>query len=141
MIPKQKTRHAVAVSLRLIRAFRAEIAQERWLISISGFTVLGAVLFRTLEPWPLKFVYNSIFPAKNHVLPLAVLRGLSPQALVAFFTVSMIAMTGLAATFEYLSTISMGTAASRILARVRRKLFQHLENLPVSFHSRNKTGD
>jgi ATP-binding cassette subfamily B protein len=141
MIPKEKTRHAVAVSLRLIRAFRAEIAQERWLISISGVTVLGAVLFRTLEPWPLKFVYNSIFPAKNHVLPLAVLHGLSPQAQVAFFTVSMIAMTGLAATFEYLSTISMGTAASRILARVRRKLFQHLENLPVSFHSRNKTGD
>ena len=141
MIPKEKTRHAVTVSLRLIRAFRAEIAQERWLISISGFTVLGAVLFRTLEPWPLKFVYNSIFPAKNHVLPLAVLHGLSSQALVAFFTVSMIAMTGLAATFEYLSTISMGTAASRILARVRRKLFEHLENLSVSFHSRNKTGD
>lgn len=141
MIPKEKARHAIAVSVRLVRAFRPEIAQERRLISVSAVTVLGGVVFRILEPWPLKFIYNSIFPSKNHGLPLAILHGLSPQALIAFFTASMIAMTGLAATFEYLSTISMGRAASRILAKVRRKLFVHLENLPVSFHSRNKTGD
>ena len=141
MIPEKRTRHAAAVSLRLIRTFHAEIAQEQRLIWASASTVIGGVVFRILEPWPLKFIYNSIFPAKIHILPFAFLRGLSQLSLVAFFTLSMIAMTGLAATFEYLSTISMGAAASRILARIRGKLFLHLENLSLSFHARRKTGD
>ena len=141
MIPKRTARHTIAVSLRLIRTFHAEIRTERGLIWIAVAAVLGGVLFRILEPWPLKFIYNSIFPAKNHSLPFAILRGLGPQSLVALFTASMIAITGLAASFEYLSLVSMGRAASRILARIRRKLFSHLENLSVSFHGRRKTGD
>ena len=141
MIPKRTARHTIAVSLRLIRAFHAEIRTERGLNWIAVAAVLGGVLFRILEPWPLKFIYNSIFPAKNHSLPFGILRGLGQQSLVALFTASMIAITGLAASFEYLSLVSMGRAASRILARIRRKLFSHLENLSVSFHGRRKTGD
>ena len=138
---KETTRHAIGVSLRLIRVFRAEIAAERRLIWIAALAVLGGAVFRILEPWPLKFIYNSIFPAKSHSLQIAFLRGLGPRSVVALFSASMIAIAGLAASFEYLSLVSMGKAASRILAGIRNKLFLHLENLSVSFHGRNKTGD
>ena len=141
MIPQNRARHAIAVSLRLVRAFHQEIGQEARLIWVSAGTVIGGVVFRILEPWPLKYIYNSIFPAKSHSLPFDFLHRLPLLSLVAFFTVSMVAMTGLAASFEYLSAISMGAAASRILAQVRGKLFLHLENLSLSFHARHKTGD
>ena len=127
--------------LRLARAFRAEMAREQRLMWISAGTVLGGVLFRILEPWPLKFIYNAVFLKHQYGLWLTLLRGLGTEAQVAIFAVSMIAITGLAATFEYLSTVAMGVAASRILADIRGKLFRHLANLSISFHGRNRTGD
>ena len=127
--------------LRLARAFRAEMAREQRLMWISAVTVLGGVLFRILEPWPLKFIYNAVFLKHQYGLWLTLLRGLGTEAQVAIFAVSMIVITGLAATFEYLSTVAMGVAASRILADIRGKLFRHLANLSISFHGRNRTGD
>jgi len=127
--------------LRLARAFRAEMAREQRLMWISAGTVLGGVLFRILEPWPLKFIYNAVFLKHQYGLWLTLLRGLGTEAQVAIFAVSMIVITGLAATFEYLSTVAMGVAASRILADIRGKLFRHLANLSISFHGRNRTGD
>src|SRR5258706_2218123 len=53
----------------------------------------------------------------------------------------MVVITGLAATLEYVSTVTMGVAASRILADIRGHLLQHLAHLSVSFHGRNRTGD
>jgi len=125
----------------LIRAFHPEIARERQLIWISTAAVLGGVVLRLLEPWPLKFIYNAVFLGHKHGLSLALLQSLSPELQVAIFTVSMVVITGLAATFEYISTVTMGVAASRILADIRGNLFRHLADLSVSFHGRNRTGD
>jgi ATP-binding cassette subfamily B protein len=141
MIRRNITRQTMVGWLRLAHAFRSEIKREQRLMWISAGTVLAGVLFRILEPWPLKFIYNAVFLNHKYGLSLNLLRGLAPGTQVAIFAVSMIALTGLAATFEYLSTVAMGVAASRILADIRGKLFQHLANLSVSFHGRNRTGD
>jgi ATP-binding cassette, subfamily B, bacterial len=141
MIRRNTTRQTMVGWLRLARAFRAEIAREQRLMWISAGTVLAGVFFRILEPWPLKFIYNAVFLNHKYGPWLNLLRGLAPGTQVAIFAVSMIVLTGLAATFEYLSTVAMGVAASRILADIRGKLFQHLANLSVSFHGRNRTGD
>lgn len=141
MNPRKTYRDSFAATLRLIRAFRAEIAREKSLLVVSAVTVLAAVAFRILEPWPLKFIYDSIFHAKNHGLPLTSLHNLDPQAVVAIAAISMIAITALAGAFDYASSVSMARAASRILAEIRGRLFRHLANLSISFHGRNKTGD
>lgn len=135
-----KSRRTMAGWFALIRAFRSEIAHGRSLIGISAVTVLGGVVLRLLEPWPLKFIYNVFFKHKYkmsaHLLP-----GWSTEGQVAFFALAMVAITGLAATFEYISTVTMSLAASRILAEIRAKLFSHLANLSLSFHGRHRTGD
>jgi ATP-binding cassette subfamily B protein len=141
MIRRKTTRDSYAIALRLVRTFHEEIVREKSLLFVSAATVLAAVAFRVLEPWPLKFIYDSIFHAKQHGLPLAALRNLSPQAVVAISAASMVAITGLAGTFDYASSVSMARAASQILAEIRGRLFRHLANLSVSFHGRNKTGD
>lgn len=135
-----KSRRTIAAWFALIRAFRSEIAHGRSLIGISAVTVLGGVVLRLLEPWPLKFIYNVFFKHKYkmsaHLLP-----GWSTEGQVAVFTLAMVAITGLAATFEYISTVTMSLAASRILSEIRAKLFRHLANLSLSFHGRHRTGD
>jgi len=139
--PTPTSRRTVAGWLTLIRAFHAEIARERRLIWISAAAVLGGVVLRALEPWPLKFIYNALFLGHKHGMSLAVLQRFSPEVQVAIYIASMVVITGLAATFEYVSTVTMGVAASRILADIRGHLFRHLANLSVSFHGRNRTGD
>lgn len=139
--PTGKPRRTVGGWIALIRAFHPEIARARQLIWISAAAVLGGVVLRLLEPWPLKFIYNALFLGHKHGLSLALLQGLSPELQVAIFTASMVVITGLAATFEYVSTVTMGVAASRILADIRGNLFRHLADLSVSFHGRNRTGD
>src|SRR5258708_17074905 len=141
MIRRNTTRETMVGWLRLARAFRAEMAREQRLMWISAGTVLGGVLFRILEPWPVNFIFKAVFPKHKYGLSLTLLRGLGTEVQVAIFAASMIAITGLAATFEYLSTVAMGVAASRILADIQGKLFRHLANLSISFHGRNRTGD
>ncbi len=141
MTRRRTNRDSYAIVLRLVRTFHEEIAREKSLLFVSAATVLAAVAFRILEPWPLKFIYDSIFHAKSHGLPLAGLHDLGPQAVVAISAASMIAITALAGTFDYASSVSMARAASRILAEIRGRLFRHLSDLSVSFHVRNKTGD
>src|SRR5260370_19998884 len=139
--PTTKSQQTVASWLTLIRAFHAEIALERRLICLSAAAVLGSVVLRALEPWPLKFIYNALFLGHKHGMSLALLQGLSPEIQIAVYTASMVVITGLAATLEYASTVTMGVAASRILADIRGHLFRHLAHLSVSFHGRNRTGD
>ncbi len=141
MSARNTYRGSFASGLRLVRAFHGEIAREKPLLLVSAGSLVAAVAFRILEPWPLKFIYDSIFHAKDHGLPLAQLRNLGPQAVVAIAVVSMIAITGLAGAFDYTSSVTMSYAASRILAEVRARLFRHLANLSISFHGRSKTGD
>lgn len=136
------SRRTVAGWLTLIRTFHPEIARERRLIWVSAATVLGGVVMRALEPWPLKFIYNALFLGHaKHGVSLAMLQSFSTEAQLAIYITSMVLITGLAATFEYVSTVTMGVAASRILADIRGHLFRHLTNLSVSFHGRNRTGD
>lgn len=139
--PTKAPRRTVTGWLRLIRAFHAEIAHERWLICVSAVTVFGGVVLRLLEPWPLKFIYNAVFLKHKYKMSLNLLPGMSLEGQVAIFTLAMVVITGLAATFEYISTVTMSIAASRILSDIRGNLFRHLANLSVSFHGRNRTGD
>lgn len=138
---KKTYRDSFAAAIHLVRTFRTEIAREKSLLAVAATTVLGSVVFRILEPWPLKFIYDSIFHAKSKGIPISILHGMSGPSVVAVAALSMVALTGLAGTFEYASSISMARAASFILAEVRGRLFRHLANLSVSFHGRNKTGD
>ena len=141
MTKKKTARDTLGGAVRIIRAFRPEIARERSLLGLSFTAVLCSVVFRILEPWPLKFIYDLVFHTKHHASKLAFLSNLRPEALLAVSAVSLVAITGLAGTTEYASSVWMSLAASRILAGIRSRLFRHLASLSLSFHGRNRTGD
>ena len=138
---KKTTSDVLRGAVRLVDAFRPEIAGEKSLLGLSVAALVLSVLFRILEPWPLKFIYDLVFHTKHHASRLAFLCHLRPEALLALSAVSLVAITGLAGTSEYASSVWMSLAASQVLAGIRSRLFRHLASLSISFHGRNRTGD
>ena len=131
--------------VRLLRAFRPEIRRQRHLLLLAGISVSAGTLFQVLEPWPVKFVYDYIFSFSGHRqrnLPFHLnFGGMDTRLLLTILALSMVLVIGLGAVADYFTAVLLTLAAARVLAEVRSHLFQHLAILPLSFHTRNKSGD
>jgi ATP-binding cassette subfamily B protein len=139
--------HSILPGLvRLLHAFWPEIRRQRRLLLLACISVSAGTLFQVLEPWPVKFVYDHIFFVSGHQhlrsLPFHLnLDGMDTRLLLPILALSMVLVIGLGALADYFTAVLLTLAAARVLAEVRANLFQHLATLPLSFHSRNKSGD
>ncbi len=136
-------RELVGGFLRLFRAFRPEVARQKKLFAAASAAVLMSAVFQLLEPWPLKFIYDQLFGAfgHHHARTAWFLAGWSPEQIISSAAAAMILMAGLGALSNYLNSVLLAVAASRVLADVRLKLFSHISHLSISFHNRSRTGD
>ncbi|MFI5364008.1 MAG: ABC transporter ATP-binding protein [Candidatus Binatia bacterium] len=106
------------------------------------FAVAQVVLLSFLEilkPWPLKIVIDYVLPRATPPWPL--LAGLSPVALLAVATAGLIAVyaaLGAVSVLNNFTTISIGQG---MVNDLRSRLYQHLQRLSLSFHSRAAVGD
>src|SRR6266545_2936325 len=128
----------------LIRAFRRQIMREKGMLLFALLAVRCSLACQILAPWPLKYIYDAVFRAlggRGRTTLPAVLTGLSPQSVILVGTIAMVVIVFLGAASEYLSTVYLTLAASRILTRIRAWMFGHVSNLSISFHDRAKTGD
>jgi ATP-binding cassette subfamily B protein len=94
-----------------------------------------------LQPWPLKYIYDHVFGKGTRFAALPVLEGLDSRTLLGVLSLSFIGLAAAGAAANYASTVLLSISASNIIAQVRDRLFLHLARLPLSFHSRHKTGD
>ncbi len=137
-------RQILPETFRLGRAFWPEIVKEKRLLPLSILGMLLTVFLKTLEPWPLKFIYDFLFVSakpKHGVAMPAWLPVGQPSVLLIVLSLSIVAIAGLCAAADYYSAVLLARAASRIMTRIRGNLFTHLANLSLSFHGRNRTGD
>lgn len=119
---------------RILRRLAPHARPERWLIA-GGFTALMAeVVFRLIEPWPLKVVVDAV------VEPGAAERPDTERTLV-LAGVAIVVAVGLRALTAYLSTVALALAGNRVLTRVRAQLFEHVQRLSIVQHQGNKVGD
>ncbi len=128
---------------RLFRAFRPEIARQKKLFGGAGVAVVATAIFQLLEPWPLKFIYDQLFGVfgHRHANTVWFLAGWSPEKIITSAAVAMILMAAFAALANYLNSVMLALAASRVLADIRLRLFSHISHLSISFHNRSRTGD
>lgn len=140
---------SLRVLRELLRVCGKDALAERSLLLSAVGAVMATVLFRVLEPWPLKFIYDSIFRHGHLQASALYLFGLriSPQGtenrllLIWIAVGGLVLFSGLAGMFDYLSNVAMGIAASRVLAKLRMRLFRHIQSLDMGFHRRHKSGD
>ena len=128
---------------RMIRKFWPQIRQQRRLLTVSFLALLGETVFRLLEPWPLKFMFDELifkgFKVENGVIPW--LNELSPLALLSILALGFVAIAALRGGASYLSTVGMAIAATEVMTEVRGHLYAHLQRLSLAFHNKAKSGD
>ncbi|PWC14531.1 ABC transporter ATP-binding protein [Brenneria corticis] len=124
------------------RVFLPYLAPQRGLLWGSLGALLFATAMRLLEPWPLAVVIDAVLTTDAAAAPrLMGMENWSKTALLWFCAGGVVAIAALKAAMSYLSTLGLALVGSRVLGEVRRDLFSHLLNLPLSFHHRARTGD
>jgi len=128
---------------RIFSHFMPQIRPQSRLIAISFLALIAETVFRLLEPWPLKFIFDEIIYKGFQVESLKVpfLDNLNSIGLLTVLAFSLVAIAVLKGTMAYVSTAGMAVAATRIMSEVRANLYSHLQSLSLSFHHQAKTGD
>jgi ATP-binding cassette subfamily B protein len=134
---------AVPSLWRLLLFFRPQVQEHRALLAGSMVALFLEVLFRLLEPWPLKFVFDEVLHPGRHVRHALwpQLAGTDPTPLLTGAAVAWIGITGLRALASYWSTVGFARIGNRVLAQLRVRLYRHVQFLSLSFHSKAKSGD
>jgi len=128
---------------RTARRFGPYVRKQRSLIGLGSAALLAEVLFRLLEPWPLKFVFDRIIqptPGRS-ATGWDFADSLDPLTLLAAAAVGVAALAGLRALASYAATVTLALAGNRVLSDVRGELYRHLQRLSLSFHSKARGGD
>ncbi len=106
------------------------------------FAVLQVIALSALEilkPWPLKIVIDYVLPRTAPPWPL--LAGVSPPALLLLATVGLIAIYGALGGISVLNNFTTISIGQNMVNDLRSRLYQHLQRLSLSFHSRAAVGD
>ncbi|MEJ7758793.1 MAG: ABC transporter ATP-binding protein [Gemmatimonadaceae bacterium] len=124
------------------RRFRPQIMAEKKLLALSTVGVIGEVGMRLLEPWPIKFVIDHVLDPVGSSSDLPrILRGVSPLTLVTISALMIVTFGALRALAAYANTVGLALVGNRVLTQVRSDLYRHLQALPLSYHTRARSGD
>jgi ATP-binding cassette subfamily B protein len=128
---------------RVLRHFWPQTRKHHWLIAGSSTALLMEVIFRLLEPWPLKVVFDRVIHRMHgtHGYKVAFLDIFEPITLLAIMATLTVLLTAFRALAGYWTTIGFAKIGNRVLSRVRAQLYRHLQYLSLSFHSQARAGD
>lgn len=124
--------------LAVFRRFAPHLRRQRLLIGGGTAGLFVEVLLRLLEPWPLKFVIDTI------AVPAGAVSADAPadaQQVIVLAAVGLVAVVALRAVASYASTVCFALAGNRVLTEVRSELFAHLQRLSITYHNSTRSGD
>lgn len=124
---------------RLWPYVKPHLAAERRLLIGGSVAMLAEVVMRLLEPWPLKYVIDGVIASTGSDIAGTPPRDLT--AVLVLASLALVAVTMLRAVASYLMTVTFALAGNRLLTRVRADLYAHLQQLPMAFHDKARTGD
>jgi ATP-binding cassette subfamily B protein len=141
---RRRTLHQSLPELRhILRFFWPRLRKQRRLIAASLAALLAEVVLGTLEPWPLKLIFDHVLGVRHRgrspVFPA--LEALDTSTLITLSALAIILISGLRALADYANTIGFARVANRVLTEVRGDLYRHLHGLSLSFHSKARSGD
>lgn len=147
MSRRQKIKEVVPKLGSIYAYFWQHIAPQRMLIAGSMAALGLSIVFRLLEPWPLKIFLDHVLGGR----PAAANRAASPFAewlntwqplqLLLGVAIAMVLIATGRALCDYTSNVGFFTVGNRVVLKVREQLYRHLLRLPVQFHATSRTGD
>ena len=143
MARPQALRRSLPSLWRVVRYLGPYLRARRGLLAGSSVALVAEIALRLLEPWPLKLVFDHVIPsaATAGSLGIAALDRLGPLQLLTVAAGAVVAISGLRALANYVTTIGFALVGSRVVTDVRAQVFSHLQALSLSFHTRARGGD
>jgi ATP-binding cassette subfamily B protein len=128
---------------QLVLFFLPRLGTHRRLVIVSVAALGAEVVLGTLEPWPVKFIFDRVLGVHRHGRPslLPDLARVDASTIIVVSALAIVVISGLRALAEYASTIGFARVANRVLADLRADLYRHLQGLSLSFHHRARGGD
>jgi ATP-binding cassette subfamily B protein len=119
------------------------VRRYRALLAASFTALVLQAVFQCLEPWPLKYLFDALAHTKSSGrLPnIPGLHDLSPGWLIGLVALAIVTIASLRNLTDYASSIGFAVLGNRVLTRVRGELYRHLQRLPLSFHTRSRSGE
>jgi ATP-binding cassette, subfamily B, bacterial len=111
---------------------------------IAAMSMLGFTLCELLAPWPLKLIFDQVLLQKPIGLDFQPLQHLlSGDQTIALLVLSsgIVFIALLRGIFSYSQIFLTSRVGYKITYTLRRKLFSHLQQLSLSFHTRSKSGE
>ncbi|MEX1907814.1 ABC transporter ATP-binding protein/permease [Janibacter sp. Y6] len=124
---------------RTLGVLRPHLPEQRLLIGAGALALVLEVLFRVLEPWPVKVVVDAV--TRSLGADLATSGPEAGPALLGAAALATIALVGLRAVCNYLATIAFALVGSRVATQLRQRTFDHVTALSKGYHSRNGSAD
>jgi ATP-binding cassette, subfamily B, bacterial len=133
-----ETREAPAPALRaLFQEAWPSIRKNRWVIAGAWTALMAETVFRLLEPWPLKWVFDKVLGHTAH--PSAPREVAATLLLMA--ALGLVAICVLRALAAYAHSLAFTHAGNRLMSEIRQKVYDHLQRLSLSFHTRERGGE
>lgn len=140
---RKKLAQVIPDLLNVYRYFKRDILKQSKLIYSSFAALLFGVLFRLLEPWPLKFVLDQVFERKTiaEVNSITLPESWSTTTIVLIVSSSIVVIAVMRAATDYHSRVGFFKVGNYVVIRIRDRIYRHLQALPMSFHDRARHGD
>jgi ATP-binding cassette subfamily B protein len=110
-----------------------------------GIAGLGAmfldVVFRVLEPWPVKIAVDAVSQALGAQLAPTIGVGDDLAVTLGVATAAIAVIVGGRAAANYASTIAFAKLGARVATELRSVVFHHVQSLSLRYHSRASIGD
>ena len=139
----ENIQQALPAMKRIVQRFWPQIRKQSVLLMIACLGLVGEIVIRLLEPWPLKLIFDRLIvpDVATPDLNIPLLDNADPIVLLTVLSVAIVVATGLRSVAAYIGLVGMSLAATRIVTDIRARLYAHLQRLSLSFHNRAKSGD
>ncbi|HSK27746.1 MAG TPA: ABC transporter ATP-binding protein [Jiangellales bacterium] len=117
----QNRRDAVHALRRSLGLLRPHTGGQRALAGAGLAALVGEVVMRLLEPWPVKVVVDAVVPAAAGGTAAP-----GTGMLLVAAAVAVLVVAGLRAVCSYLSTVCFALVGSRVTTRLRARVYDHL---------------
>ncbi len=126
------------------------MAGELWMTIAGLALMLAGVVLGLLQPWPLKFILNVVATKSAppgfllvaqgfiaHLIPI----GNNKLGLIGMLCLALLLISLGSAAITVVSTSLLISSGLRMVFKLRCRVFEHIQRLPLSFHDATTVGD
>ena len=130
------------------RRLRKIVRRQLWKCSgglaLGALCMLGAVAAELLAPWPIKIIFDHVLlgkPLTDGLAPFNDLFAFGPLPTLLVLSSSIFILVLIGGAFSYVQQFITARIGHQMVYRLRRELFSRLAEVPLSYHSQNRSGE